>query len=268
MRTLVAPLGAGPSTLEVPWWAVAAGFAAAERWVVHLHFRRSTHSLSLGELPLVAGLMFLPASRAGLRRSCRLVAGARIRPRDPALQGGLQPGAVHARYLRRALHRRGAYDGARSARPDGLARRVRRRVSGHACGGRLRRGRGDHRRGQLEPHQRLDMLFTQLDRRAQQHLSRARDRGRGGCSPEGGLLLVPPTVLLMAAYRAYLSERRRNSELEFLYEATRTLSRSSEIVPELEALLARTARDLPRRRRRARPVLRGAEPLRALLAQP
>ena len=59
--TLVAPLGAGPSSLDVPWWAVAAGFAAAERWVVHLHFRRSTHSLSLGELPLVAGLMFLPA---------------------------------------------------------------------------------------------------------------------------------------------------------------------------------------------------------------
>ena len=48
---------------------------------------------------------------------------------------------------------------------------------------------------------------------------------------------MPPTVLLMAAYRAYLSERRRNAELEFLYEATRTLSRSSEIVPELEALL-------------------------------
>ena len=40
---------------------VAAGFAAAERWVVHLHFRRSTHSLSLGELPLVGGLLFLPA---------------------------------------------------------------------------------------------------------------------------------------------------------------------------------------------------------------
>ena len=51
----------GPSELDVPWWLVAAGFAAAERWVVHLHFRRSTHSLSLGELPLVAGLLFLPA---------------------------------------------------------------------------------------------------------------------------------------------------------------------------------------------------------------
>ena len=58
---LVEPLGTGPSELDVPWWLVAAGFAAAERWVVHLHFRRSTHSLSLGELPLVAGLLFLPA---------------------------------------------------------------------------------------------------------------------------------------------------------------------------------------------------------------
>src|SRR5215210_5235245 len=59
--TLVAPLGTGPSVLDVPWWLVALAFAAAERWVVHLHFRRSTHSLSLGELPLVAGLLFLPA---------------------------------------------------------------------------------------------------------------------------------------------------------------------------------------------------------------
>ena len=79
---------------------------------------------------------------------------------------------------------------------------------------------------------------------------------------------MPPTVLLMAAYRAYLSERRRNSELEFLYEATRTLSRSSEIVPELEALLARTASAFRVGRRRPRALLRRAEPLRALVAQP
>src|SRR3954447_24892660 len=58
---LVHPITTAPAALDVPWWVVAAGFAAAERWVVHLHFRRSTHSLSLGELPLVAGLMFLPA---------------------------------------------------------------------------------------------------------------------------------------------------------------------------------------------------------------
>src|SRR5687767_11240558 len=55
----VRDLAVGPPAVDVPWWVVAAGFAAAERWVVHLHFRRSTHSLSLGELPLVMGLLFL-----------------------------------------------------------------------------------------------------------------------------------------------------------------------------------------------------------------
>ena len=56
-------------------------------------------------------------------------------------------------------------------------------------------------------------------------------------SPEAGLLLGPPTVLLLLAYRAYMGERRRSAELGFLYEATRTLSRSSDMKPELEELL-------------------------------
>jgi hypothetical protein len=37
---------------------LALGFLAAERCVVHLHFRRSAHSFSLGDLPLVFGLLF------------------------------------------------------------------------------------------------------------------------------------------------------------------------------------------------------------------
>jgi diguanylate cyclase (GGDEF)-like protein len=123
--TFVRYVPVGPSPVDVPWWVVAAGFAVAERWVVHLHFRRSTHSLSLAELPLVVG--------------------------------GLATAAV-------------------------LAAR-----------------------------------------------------------PAAGLLLLPPAALLLLAYRAYLGERRRNAELGFLYEATRTLSRSSEIQPELEVLLERTA---------------------------
>ncbi len=42
------------------------------------------------------------------------------------------------------------------------------------------------------------------------------------------------------AYRAYLMERQRHERLEFLYEATRTLSRSPEIVLALEGLLERS----------------------------
>jgi diguanylate cyclase (GGDEF)-like protein len=45
--------------LAVPWWAIAIGFYLAECVVVHVHFRRETHTLSLSEVPLVLGLFSL-----------------------------------------------------------------------------------------------------------------------------------------------------------------------------------------------------------------
>jgi len=42
--------------LRIPWWALAIGFYLAECAVVHVHFRRETHTLSLSEVPLVLGL--------------------------------------------------------------------------------------------------------------------------------------------------------------------------------------------------------------------
>jgi diguanylate cyclase (GGDEF)-like protein len=45
--------------LRLDWWTVAAGFATAEVLVVHLRFRRDTHSFSLSEIPLIVGLYFL-----------------------------------------------------------------------------------------------------------------------------------------------------------------------------------------------------------------
>ena len=53
-------------------------------------------------------------------------------------------------------------------------------------------------------------------------------------------LLVVPVVTVFLAYRAYATERQRHESLEFLYETTRTLSRSPEIVSALEGLLDRS----------------------------
>src|SRR2546423_6806502 len=53
-------------------------------------------------------------------------------------------------------------------------------------------------------------------------------------------LLIVPAITVFLAYRAYLLERQRHERLEFLYEATRTLSRSPEIVQALEGLLAKS----------------------------
>jgi diguanylate cyclase (GGDEF)-like protein len=238
---LVEPLGTGPSELDVPWWLVAAAFAAAERWVVHLHFRRSTHSLSLGELPLVAGLLFLPAHElviAGLVGSSVALAFDREIPTFKAFFNLAQftLGTCVALFVVEGLVTvRDPLDpvvwiaifGAVSAAT----------LVADICVG----AAVTIAEGSLEAHQRIDMLLTNWTVALSNTCLALAIAAVVSAQPEGGLLLVPPTLLLMAAYRAYLSERRRNSELEFLYEATRTLSRSSEIVPELEALLARTA---------------------------
>ena len=53
------PVGA---PFQVPWWLLAIGYGLAEVLVVHLQFRRDTHSFSLSEIPLVVGLFFLRPS--------------------------------------------------------------------------------------------------------------------------------------------------------------------------------------------------------------
>jgi diguanylate cyclase (GGDEF)-like protein len=52
-------LPALPAPIALDWWIVAAGFAIVEVLVVHLKFRRDTHSFSLSEIPLIVGLYFI-----------------------------------------------------------------------------------------------------------------------------------------------------------------------------------------------------------------
>lgn len=68
LLTLIAiPLVTGPisslpaldAPIDLPWWVVALAYGVAEVLVVHLQFRRDTHSFSLSEIPLVVGLFFL-----------------------------------------------------------------------------------------------------------------------------------------------------------------------------------------------------------------
>ncbi len=52
----VAALRPFPAPIDIPWPAFAGAFCIAEWWRVYIHFRRSAHSLSLSEIPLVFGL--------------------------------------------------------------------------------------------------------------------------------------------------------------------------------------------------------------------
>jgi diguanylate cyclase (GGDEF)-like protein len=51
-------LSAPPGALRLPWWSLALFFYLAEAFVIHLHFRREAHTLSISELGLVFGLFF------------------------------------------------------------------------------------------------------------------------------------------------------------------------------------------------------------------
>jgi diguanylate cyclase (GGDEF)-like protein len=56
---VIHPLEALAAPFRLPWWVVAIAYGLAEILVVHLQFRRDTHSFSLSEIPLVVGLFFL-----------------------------------------------------------------------------------------------------------------------------------------------------------------------------------------------------------------
>ena len=54
---VVRDLTAYTEGFHIPWWALAVAFAATEVFVIHAHIRGSAHTLSLSEIPLVAGLL-------------------------------------------------------------------------------------------------------------------------------------------------------------------------------------------------------------------
>jgi diguanylate cyclase (GGDEF)-like protein len=48
--------------ISLPWWALAVGFYFSEAYVVHLHYRREAHTLSMNEIPIVLGLFLATTS--------------------------------------------------------------------------------------------------------------------------------------------------------------------------------------------------------------
>src|SRR4051812_36738257 len=54
---VVHPLSGGPTALNLPWvlWAVA--FAAAEAFPVHVQIKKDSHTFSISDLVLAAGLI-------------------------------------------------------------------------------------------------------------------------------------------------------------------------------------------------------------------
>ncbi len=239
--TLVRELVVDPSSAEVPWWVVAAGFAAAQRWVIHLHFRGGTHSLTLAELPLVVGLLFLEPTELLLAS----LLGSAV---APLLDRDIRP---YKAFFNSAQFTLGTCAALLALQAFGIGRDPLEPAVWLAVFGAVSASvlvsdvcvaiavsLGE---GAVQRRERIHMLVGNWIVALSTTSLGLATAAVVTANPEAGLLLVPPTAVLLLAYRAYMRERRRSAELGFLYEATRTLSRSSEMQPELEELLERTA---------------------------
>ena len=226
---------------QVPWWALALGFAATEVFVIHAHIRGSAHTLSLSELPLVVGLLLAAPQDLIIAQVVGPIADPPLRPRQRAGQGRVQRRAVRA-------HRDAVGDRAARARPGAgrdrprrvdrdlrrrrrrLARRRRARARGH----RARRG-ARCRRAQMLRMFGADLVVSLTNTSI----------GLAGATLiaqdwTAGWLIVPPAAVLVLAYRAYLSEHTKHQSLEFLYGVARSLSRAPDVETALVDLLERT----------------------------
>ena len=223
--------------VHIPWWALALAFAVTEITVLHVHFRRSSHAITLGELPLVVGLLFCAPDEIMLA----WVAGA----------------ALVLVFTRGRVAVRVAFNLAQLAVTAGVARLLFDAVAGDDP--------------VLGPQVwiaatvavLLAVVVSVLLVNAAMWLSGDRIEpgklalivGMSSCvatiNTSVGLalatvvetdiravvLLIAPVLAVFLAYRALLAERRQTSNLAFLHEAGRTLAGASGAAAGVAGLL-------------------------------
>ena len=80
------------TSLVIPWYVLAALFAATEVFVVHLQFRRDAHSFSLSEIPLLLGLAFTSPAGFVVARVLGAVSALLLHRRQSGVKLGFNVG--------------------------------------------------------------------------------------------------------------------------------------------------------------------------------
>jgi diguanylate cyclase (GGDEF)-like protein len=225
---------------HIAWWWLALGFLIGERCVVHLEFSRNAHSFSLGDVPLVFGLVLASGAdlviAAVVGPALTLLLDRRLPPIKLFFNlGQFALSVCLATLICYWVAPIGTDWGPQLA----IAVIVGAQVSATTCVALI---------GAAISLSEGWLGFRQLGRMFGTDLTVTVTNSSLGLvaaliistEPWALPLLVVPLLTVFLAYRAYVSERKRGERLEFLYEANRTLSRSPEIAEALEGLLARS----------------------------
>jgi diguanylate cyclase (GGDEF)-like protein len=234
----VGGLPAPGTAAHLPWWALAVAFALTEVAVVHVHFRRGAHTLTLAELPLALGLLFAAPGDLviGWVVGAGVVLGLnrdlpRVRLVFNVGQIGVTAGIAAA--LFHALSGPVADPGPQVWSAALFTVLVSAAVSVVLVGAAMWLS-GDG----MAPR-KLGAMAGMAVAVAAINTSLGLAAGTVvGTDPRGTILLLAPALAVFLAYRAYTSEIRQRTNLEFLHQASRTLSSAADTAPGVAGMLA------------------------------
>src|SRR5690349_4738649 len=227
-------------TPQIAWYWLALGFLVGERCVVHLEFSRNAHSFSLGDVPLVFGLVLASGNdlviAAVVGSALTLMLDRRLPPIKLAFNlGQFALSVCLATIITYSLAPVGTEWGPQLA----VAVLIGAQASALICVA-LIGAAISLSEGWVGVRQFGRMFVTDLTVTLTNSSIGLVAALIVSTQPWALPLLLVPLLTVFLAYRAYISERKRGERLEFLYEANRTLSRSPEVAEALEGLLARS----------------------------
>jgi len=225
---------------HIRWWELAPVFLATEVFVVHVHFRRSAHSMSLGEVPLVLGLLLASPSDVVI---AQLIGSGIVLALNPGrslirLVFNVGQYALAACVAASLFHLIAPVHGGLGPAAWGAA--FAGTVVSSALGVLLIGAAITLSEAPVGTRRLLQMLgIALLVTITNTSLGLVGGTVISG-DPRAAWLLAIPAITLFVSYRAYMAERQKHESLEFLYGATRSLARPQDVGDSLRELLELT----------------------------
>ncbi|HEY2595657.1 MAG TPA: sensor domain-containing diguanylate cyclase, partial [Chloroflexota bacterium] len=224
-------------SMRVSFWILLVAFACAERFVVHVHFRRSAHSMSLGEIPLVFALVFAGGHDVILAGALGRLLVLAVHRRLPPIRLAFNLGQFLVGNCVAVLVFHAVAGASTQIDPTVWAAAALATAASSLCAVLLISSAVSLSDGMLSMRQVASSLSTDL-------AVAAVNTSVGLCAAtvvyndwRAAILMALPVVGMYLTFQAYIKERQRHGRLEFLYEAARALSRTPEIGTALEVLL-------------------------------
>ncbi len=224
-------------SMRVSFWVLLVAFACAERFVVHVHFRRSAHSMSLGEIPLVFALVFAGGHEVILAGALGRLFVLAVHRRLPPIRLAFNFGQFLVGNCFAVLVFHAVAGSSSQIDPTVWAAAALATAASSLCSVFLISSAVSLSDSMLSLRQVAGSLSTDL-------AVAAVNTSVGLCAAtvvfndwRAAILMALPVIGMYLTFQAYIKERQRHGRLEFLYEAARALSRTPEIGTALEGLL-------------------------------